>query len=104
MKKIPLLSLRQAFINAIAVLAVMLVCAPFVTITQVHAQSSEIEVADETDSDLEQDSPVNDSEVAADTAENKPAPKVSKPSEPNGVFIPSEELSEDTSAPFPVDI
>jgi len=31
-------------------------------------------------------------------------PKASKPSARDEVFIPSEELSEDTSAPFPVDI
>ncbi len=47
------------------------------------------------------DQPVEESEADQN---NEPEQENRKPSSPDEVFIPSEELSEDLPAPFPVDI
>ena len=52
----------------------------------------------------DQDQQASETTEASDADDTKPATETSKPSTPDEVFIPSEELSEDSSAPFPVDI
>ena len=86
--------LSQFFFASFIVLSFVALSLMMMVATPLHAQ----------DQNQQQDQQATETTEPSDAGDAKPATETSKPSTPDEVFIPSEELSEDSSAPFPVDI
>lgn len=68
------------------------------------ASLSTIAIAQEDKQSQDETEPEQQSVENSDLPDNQQSQEASKPNTSGEVFIPSEELSEDSSAPFPVDI